>query len=228
MEENKENTEHLNKSLKKRQNKQILYAIVLMVLVILIIITVPYIMKNYLNKFSYLKLDFYKNNLGKITFYSTNIPLIDNNGKVVAGYSMDFRNDPRKLNYINVSISDKNINLMRDNITYVAISSNVNHCDYNTVAVANLASFLRGFARLNLKGASSDKEYANLTNSTYANCQTNPNNTVILIKSGNETKIEKTSKNCYELTYKECEVTQVTEKFDIVILESYMGHFTKK
>ena len=214
--------------LKKKQNKQIIAAIVIMVSAVLIVLLVQYVIANHINKFSYGKLDYTKSKLGKITFYSTKIPLIDKDGKIAASYSMDFRNDPRKLEYINVSIPDKSIELINSRKTYVSIASDVKPCEYNGVAMINMASFLREFTRLDVKGATSDPKYANETNMTYASCESYPNNTVILIQSGNETKIEKTAANCYELTYKDCEVTQVTEKFDLIILQSYMGYFKRK
>ena len=101
-------------------------------------------------------------------------------------------------------------------------------CEDNSLALINFAGFLRDFAGLKIKSAVSDENASAELKIPYVNCKRNPLNTVINIRSGNETKIERTADNCYELTYKECEIIQVTEKFDILILKDYMKYFEEK
>jgi len=223
----KENDEKsTNKTAKKKQNKQLIAIVIFMILLIAVAFLTPYVIKNYINKFNYLNLDFYKNKYGSVILYSTSIPLVDENGKIISSYSMDFRNDPRKLKNIPVNISS--INFKENKKTYISVSSEVNPCSDNVLAVMNLASFLGGFGNLDIKGASSDEKYASENNITYVNCKTNPDNVVFILKSGNYTKVEKTDENCYELTYKNCEVTQVTERFESFVLEGYMKNFKRK
>jgi len=213
---------------RKRQNKQVLMAIILMVVFVAIILLVPFVIKNYINKFTYINLDFTKNKIGEVTFYNTVIPMIDPNGTIVQDYELDLRSDPRKLEYIEANISTEELKVIRNVKTYISVPSEVEKCSDNVIAMANFARFLGGFAQLDVKGASTNESYAKEFNTTYATCKTNPNNTVIVIQSGNKTKIEKTGKNCYELTYANCEVIQVTEKFDVMILKQYMDLFERK
>ncbi|MBS3078756.1 hypothetical protein J4218_01415 [Candidatus Pacearchaeota archaeon] len=215
------------RDIKKRQNSQIALAIFLMLFVIAIVFLVPYVMNNYVNKFSYINLDFKKEKYGEVMFYSTKIPLVIDNGNVVGSYGLDLRSDPRELEYIQANISKEDLVVLRNKKTYVSVASDIKPCEDNTIAIVNFGRFLNGFSQLDIKGATNDEKYSKEQNITYANCEVYPNNTVILIKNGNETKIERKSKNCYELTYKDCEIIQITEKFDLLILTYYMDNFER-
>jgi len=228
-EENKleENNKEVKKGIKTKENKQIAIAIVLMVLVVFITIIVPMLIQHYANNFKYINLDFAKEKYGDVIFYNTKIPLVNNSMVVSGAYSLDFRTDPRTLGDIKINISDNELKVLRNVKTYLTIAPDVKPCEDNVIASVGLARFLNGFAQLNVVGASSDKNYSTEFNTTYANCNMYPDNTVILLQSGNETKIEKTSKNCYELTYKDCEILRVTEAFDLLILKTYMDNFER-
>jgi hypothetical protein len=217
----------LDMSKRKKQNKQVIIAVFLMIFVIVIVFLVPYVIQNYFNKFTYINLDFTKQKYGNVIFYNTLIPMINNTGDIIKDYGLDFRSDPRKLEYIPVSIPPGELKVLRGPETYISVA-NVEKCEDNVIAVVNFARFLGGFAQLNVKGASSDEKDAKENNQTYVTCKNHINNTVIIIKSGSETRIDKTDKNCYELTYANCEIIPVTEKFDLVILESYMDNFERK
>lgn len=216
------------KSEKKKQNRQLIIAVVLMVSFLVITLVVPFVIKNYINKFSYINLDFTKTKYKNVVFYNTVVPLVDNKGQIVKDYGIDFRSDPRKLEYIKVNIDENELKVSRNNKTYISLPSEFQKCEDNVIAIANLARFLGGFAQLTLEGASTNQSYAKEFNQTYATCETNPNNTVIIVKSGNETRIDKTNKNCYELTYANCEIIPVTERFSLTILERYMQLFERK
>jgi len=224
-------------SLKQKQNRQIIWALILMVSVIAIIFLVPYIKQNVFNKFEYTGLDFYKTKVGtSVTgaavsdgtiFYFTEIPLINQYGFPIGDYSIYFRNDPRQLENITVDIIEKKVQFQKDTPVYLSISYNAPVCDDNIIAVVGLTNFLDKFGTLKVKGAMNDAFYAESNNLEYATCNTNPNNTVIMLKTGNETLISKTGRNCYELQYKECEINQVTEKFILTIIENYMKRYNE-
>ena len=42
------------------------------------------------------------------------------------------------------------------------------------------------------------------------------------------TEIKKINRDCYELTYKDCEINQVSEKFILLVLERYMSYFVEE
>lgn len=229
--------ETLKENVKKKQNKQIIIAVSLMIAAIAIVIITPFIYGHFFTKFTYINLDFQKTRLGEIRFYSAKIPLVSQqpadghlitNKEISGYYSTNFRNDPRKLEYIQVNTTFNNsdqIGFMKVNTAYIALDLEMKKCDDNSLALINLAGFLRDFAGLNIKSAVSDENASAELKIPYVNCKKNKFNTVINIRSGNETKIERTADNCYELTYKDCEITQVTEKFNLLILEDYMKYF---
>ena len=195
--------------------------------VIIIIFLVPYIKQNVFNKFEYIGLDFYKTKTNNIIFYYTEIPLINQYSFPIGDYSIYFRNDPRELENISVDIIEKKIEFQKNNIVYISIQYDAPVCDNNLVSVVGLTQFLDRFGTLKVKGAMNDAMYASESKLPYVTCKTNPNNTVILLKTGNETIISKTSRNCYELQYKECEIDRVTEKFILTIIEEYMKKYNE-
>lgn len=222
IEENKENL-----GLKKNQNKQIFWAVFLMVLVILIIITTPFIVKNFINKFVYINLDFYKTMMGKITFYSTKVPITDKQMNIIADYDINLRNDPRKLDYIKVNVSENKVIFKKFMTVYVSLESNSPRCEDNLISVVGLTQFLKEFGNFTVKAAMDNKDYANETGYPYVTCSNYPTNTVIHLTSGNSSEIKKINDNCYELTYDNCRITPVTERFMLIILEDYMGYFKR-
>jgi len=231
-EEKKEKSKKKKKLSKKDiQNRQIMWAIILMASIILIVIFVPFITKNYINEFVYLKLDFQKTKLGEIFFYSTKVPIADGQGKVVDDYTMNFRNNPKKLEKIEVSYLKNDVDYVyfrKDAIVYISLNPEMEVCEDNVIALLPFAGFLRDFAMQNVSSAVSDEDYANSTGILYVTCENSPDNTVIYVNSGDKTEIKKTAKNCYELTYADCEITKVTERFTLLVLEKYMSYFTKE
>ena len=221
-EENKENP-----NLKKNQNKQIFWAVFLMVLIILIIIAVPFIVKNFINKFVYINLDFYKTKLGKITFYSTKVPLTDKQMNILADYNINLRNNPRKLDYIKVNVSENKVIFKKSLTVYISLESNSPRCEDNVISVVGLTQFLKEFGNFTVKAAMDNKTYANETGYPYVTCSNFPTNTVIHLTSGNSSEIKKINDNCYELIYDNCRINPVAERFMLIILEDYMGYFKR-
>lgn len=214
-------------SLNKKQSKQVLWALILMIALLLIVLGTPYVIKNYFNKFVYLKLDFEKTQLGTIKFYSTKIPVTNVGWEIIGVYSMNFRNDPRKLEYIGHNIDDNKIEFKRENATYISFNPDMKACDNTTIALMNLAGFLKGFGNLNISSAVTYYDYARENNLSYVTCDNSPDNTVIIIDEGEKTEINKISDRCYLITYNNCEIMQVTEKFMLIIIEGYMSYFDR-
>tara|TARA_Y100000310_G_scaffold86397_1_gene83242 strand:+ start:3254 stop:3943 length:690 start_codon:yes stop_codon:yes gene_type:complete len=209
------------------QNRQVIWALVLMAGVILIIFLVPYLMKNVINKFEYIGLDFYKAEIEGIKFYSTEIPLINIQGFPIGEYSIYFRNNPFELEDIEVDIIQKKIKFEKTLPVYISIEYDAPICDDNIIAVVGLTNFLDKFGTLEVRGAMNDVLYSNNNELDYVNCDSHPENTVLLMKNGNETKISKTGDNCYELQYKDCEINRITEKFILTIMENYMNRYNE-
>ena len=214
------------KKILKKENKQVIIAISLMIAIIIMIIAVPIIKKNYFDKFVYISLDFQKTQLGDLYFYSTRIPLVNQSGSLDGMYAMNFRSNPKETEYI--PIDNKTITFRKYYPVYVTFNPEMQRCDDNLIAIINLRNFLHDFANLDLKSGVTNKEYAKEANISHITCENTYKNTVILIDSGNETKIEKIKKDCYKLTYNNCEIIPVTERFVITILEEYMSYFVRE
>ena len=83
------------------------------------------------------------------------------------------------------------------------------------MAVASLAGFLVN-NKINVKGASPNEEEALRDNVRYATCSTHPDEVVILIRAGNETKVEKQgNNNCHVITVADCQVLEAVESFEV-------------
>lgn len=238
----KENPEEepLKEEDKKKQNKQIMIAVVLMVVVIGAIILTPFVYGKFFSKFTYINLEFQKTRLGDLKFYSTRIPVMDqvlpkgelfDRNERLADYSINLREDPRKLDFVKVNLTYNNTNqldFVKENIVYISFDPKMKKCDDNSIALIDFSGFLKEFAMLKVKSAVPDKNASEELKIPYITCKENPWNTVINIRSGNETKIEKTGLSCYELTYKDCEITAVTEKFNLILIEQYMKDFKEE
>jgi len=223
--EGKEKEIKRKKALRKRQNRQIMWLVVLMTCLILIIVLVPYVKKNYFNKFDYIGLEFQKTQLGNIIFYSTRIPIVNSQGQMAGDYTMNFRSDPRELGNISVTVWENLISFEKEKEVYITLYPEMDICEDNAIAIVNLANFLGDFGGLSIKSASSKKDFADANNVPYVTCQNTPNNTVIYINSGEESRIRKVNENCYEIIYEDCEILPVSERFIMVILEKYMSYF---
>ena len=215
------------KGIKKKQNRQIMWAIILMISLILIIVGVPFIKNNFINKFRYINLDFQKTQLGDMYFYSTQIPVADSSNNVIGTFSMNFRNDPRELEDINFKKTTSVPVFTKERTVYISPGKIERNCVESSAATLTLSGFLRQFAQLNVSAGISDKKVAEENKFPYIACINTKKNTVIEIIEGNETKIEQISPDCYRLEYKDCEIMKVGEKFILAILEGYMDNFMK-
>jgi hypothetical protein len=213
---------------KKKQNKQIIIIFILMVVIVLLFFLVPYLVKNYINSFSYAGLDFQKTKQGQTNYYSAYIPITNQQLVKIGEYAINLRTDPRKSDYIKSTINGSQIIFKKAKTVYISVDSNSPRCDYNSIAGASLAAFLKSFARFNVEGALDNESYAKQNRLPYADCKNSVNNTIIYLKPGNETKITKVEPNCYELDYKDCEILEVTEKFQLMIVDNYMSYLKSR
>ena len=96
---------------------------------------------------------------------------------------------------------------------YISINdSGLTNCSYSQVAIATFSIFVSN-NNIPLRAGTPNKDEAQKNNLTYVTCEKYPNNMVVLLKSGNESKITLTSDLCYNLEVANCEVQQVIEKF---------------
>ena len=214
-------------SFNKKQSKQILWVIIIMAALLLIVLGTPYVIKNYFNKFVYIKLDFEKTQLGDVRFYSTRIPIANPNGDITGTFSMNFRNDPRELEYIDYEVPNNKVKFKKEKVIYISLNPDMKTCEDNSIALIAFSSFLQGLGQLNVSSATTYYDFSRDNNLSYKTCENSPDNTVILLDSGEKTEIKRISDRCYSITYNNCEILHATEKFMLIILEDYMTYFDR-
>jgi hypothetical protein len=216
------------KKIRQKQNRQVMFAVIMMISIILITILIPIIKKNFIDKFNYGGFNFQKTMVGQIKFYSTEVPIFDNQGKIIRYSQVYFVNDPRTLEYIDTDL--KQITFKKANNTiYISIAGDSPRCENNIVAPVGLKLILKEISgNLKIIGALDDEVLANETKIPFITCENSPYNTVIYLKQGESNQINKTADNCYELVYKDCEILKVTEKFSIEVLKDYIDRFKVK
>lgn len=95
---------------------------------------------------------------------------------------------------------------------YLGINSTVHECNYSMVGIAPLKIFLENNG-LNVKVGTVDRSEALKSNLTYVSCKNYPDNMVISIMPGDETKIDKSGELCHNIYISNCEVVPAAEKF---------------
>lgn len=213
-----------------KQNKQLQWIFFLMIGIVLILLIVPYIMIHFFNTFEYGKLEFQKTKLGDLVFYSTKFPVIGLTGAVVGEYAVNFRNDPRTLDYIPVTILNNTIQFVRDgnkfSPVYITLNPYMKMCEDSVISMAGLSRFLSD-SNLNVRSAYSDIEYAKNNNATFRWCDSSQFDTVIVVTDGKETSITEIDPHCYKIQFKDCEILQASEKFQLKILADYAETFKR-
>lgn len=119
------------------------------------------------------------------------------------------RNDPRE-NRVPV---DGEIEFFRGKYIYLGINgTELTQCSFSSVALATLSGFV-GQNGFTLKAGTANIEEANNeTMLEHVSCELRPENPVIIIQSGESTKITK-KENCYTIDVANCEVQEAVEKF---------------
>lgn len=159
-----------------------------------------------INKVMYGEIPFYQYSYVTDNSYVSGLTVATDGTKVVDVY---LREDPRKNT---VPIEGEIDFLPREKYVYLSINSTDMLCPYGTVAIANLVSFLsqNGYRS---QAAFPDAIEAAEANETYANCETHPNNMVILLQAGEQSSVVKQGENCYVISTADCEILASTEKF---------------
>lgn len=127
-------------------------------------------------------------------------------------YNLFLRGDPRK-NDVEFE-KDGAVEFPLDKTVYVSVSGyGLEKCEKASVAISSLATFL-GDNSLSVKGATPRIVQSEINNLTYAECKTKPENPVIEISVGEETKIIKQGM-CYKIQVANCEILDAVEKFEV-------------
>src|SRR5690606_2628342 len=105
---------------------------------------------------------------------------------------------------------------------YMSFQKDMEQCEDNLIAVANFAQFASQ-AGINLKGASTEEEYANESGVPFITCRDADRNagiTVIVLQNGTniaeETRIRETLNNCYVVDVNHCEIVEALERMMVI------------
>ena len=131
---------------------------------------------------------------GQLTLYQTSFPVIYNGSK--KQFNIYLRNDPRKIGK-NVPAPLESISISN---TVINITKEFDCNGDQVIAIANV---------INLYGALGKK----IIKDENASCDVLGRYMYIVIEPANETRIDKTGTNCYDIKINKCEILPGTERF---------------
>jgi hypothetical protein len=190
--------EIIKKGQKEEQNKALI-SILICIGFLLLMVAIYFFAIKSSNQFKYDGVKFTVIKQRQLTFYQTSFPVMYNGSKAV--YNIYLRNDPRKLAK-EVPVPETPISI--DN-TVINITQEFDCNGDQVIAIANI---------VNLYGALGKK----IMRDENASCDPFGRYMYIVIKPGNETRIDKVGPNCYNININKCEILQGTEMFITKIL----------
>lgn len=210
------------KSHENKTDRQLMIIFVIIAVMALFFIIILAVMQSS-SKFTYKGIDFEISREGDIKFYTANVPIKDYAGNIKDYLVVDFRNDPRLIGDIPVNLffNYEGFEFLYKEKVYISYDL-FGACNKGSIATFNLGRFMSSIG-LDAKAAMNDPSYADNENMPYINCNNAPNNTVIRIVNGTENSITQQGNNCYVISFKDCEILQSTERFELAILEQYVG-----
>ena len=213
--------ENLIEKTTKKESRQLKMIIIIM-LFCLLLLTIPFIYQFYISNFTYENIKFHMTKQAGKPFYSALIPVLDAKGNQTGTYLMTFRNDPRVMDNIPVIYfsNETSIKFVERNTVFVSIDPEMKSCDDNSLSMFELGAFLKD-SKLNVKSAMTDEKVANESGFAYIDCLNSSFNTIIVVKSGEESGIEQKLRNCFVISYKDCEINAVVERFILEIIKNY-------
>ncbi len=171
-----------------------------------------YYVTNHSPEFEYKEVKFQTVKQGDLLFYKTLVPLYNQKGEIATKYRFYLRNHPEDIK--DIPIPEK-LELKR--LVILNYSDNI-VCNGDTnIALANFQQVY------SVMGAKIWR--ASNLNESYKKCDEQGRYNYINIKRGNKTEIKEIGPSCYELTFKDCEILDVTERY---ILKMFVQTKDKK
>jgi len=219
--------EELEKERKEREEKekkkyegQLKWVLIFIVGVIgVFLITYFYIQS--LGSFNYLGIDWYKMKQGELNFFYAKFKFSPEDPR----YHVYFRTDPRE-NNIPV-IDNQEYQMLSNTIprlsfkynVFISSDTNLEECGGKAaIANQNLRNFFMAQS-LYVKGATSNKSFAEENKIPFANCTNLPKNTVVIVTKSDKPYIEKYGPDCYILHVGECENIKTVERFILAYIK---------
>jgi len=166
-----------------------------------------------LDNFEYADLDFEKYRVSdNLDVLKTNILIGQPDGGIL-DFTLYLRNDPRK----NTVPVYGEIEFPNQRAVFITLEEDgYQECEDGLIGIATLSTFIQA-SGLVPKSAFSSESLAEELDKDYVSCETHPQNVVIMLKNGEETKITKQGElgNCYVISINSCEVMPAIEKFEM-------------
>ncbi len=200
----------------KKLNQEMKWAVGIMVGLIVFVVVFYFVFQSVvtsMRNFEYQGLAFTKERIGEIDIFH-HYYYYDFGGQTYK-YNLYLRGDPRKNN---ASVKGFFGDLLRINrindFAYISINeTGLTNCSNSAIAIASLSSLFAN-NKIKIKSAVPDKEVAEARNITYASCENNPDNVVVMIGTGEETETTAEG-NCYKITASNCHILEAIEKFEV-------------
>lgn len=202
--------------LTQQETKQLI-GVLITIVVLFLAVLIPYFYIQSQKSFTYLGVNWQKEQYGELTVYHTQFPKIYQ-GKDYGIHNVYLRNNPKK----------NNITLEIEKLTFkekliVTQSKEILNCSNQIIVSTELGQITQALPFIkNVTGATSNKELANELNITYSTCENIPTRTtVIQLEITNQTKITKPSENCYLIEIDSCEKNILaSERFILEIIKA--------
>jgi hypothetical protein len=161
--------------------------------------------------FEHDELTFVEEKFGELDVYRYTYFFESLRGNVIK-YNLFLRVDPRT----NTVPVEGIIDLPpKSHSVFVSIdTTNMVQCSDNGVGISSLAAFLTN-NEFKVKGATPYEAEAELRELEFADCDSHPEDAVIIVKTGEESRIDHVRETCWVLQAAHCEILEVVEKFEV-------------
>ena len=201
-----EPVKHASKEQIKNQEKILRNFFIIVGVVVLFCVGV-YFSSYFMANFQHNEIEYEIVNEGDLIFYKTGFPTKGGGNKMI--YNFYIRNDPRKLE----DVEFKGEMFFVENLV-LNMSENISCDGDDIIAIANLVKLYEFVGTKVMKDPN-------------ASCDDLGRYAYVNIQEGNETRIDRTGKACYELTFKDCEILEVTERLMIEIFSEVNQNVAK-
>ena len=201
----------------KKRESQMKWIVFIMIATIFAIVLIYFVVQG-AKRFNYGGLSYEEMNQGSIKLYHTMIPVKDTGGNLIANFNLYLRNDPRELRDISIN---EEIILKTNTIVSLSRDAEVG-CDDAGIAGGNFLGFLKS-AGIKISISYAEPDYAQEKNASYLTCDANTDQSVIIIKKGEENKITQERKDCFVIEFKDCDILKTTERFMVALYASSKG-----
>lgn len=197
--------EETNPQKEKSSNEKLIRNTLIISISIIALILIFYFYVDSLKSFEYKNLEFETISYGDLIFYQTNFNVIYEGE--TRQFNAFFRTKPTKLEKIN--FQDEDFSAMK--YTVINVQENLSCEGDDVIAVANFNQIHNAIG-------------AQVFQDENATCDEDARYNHLTILQGDKTEINKLGPRCYELTFKDCEILEVTERYLLELMNDYVSN----